>query len=123
MVAAPHVTAATLGGIVAYAKANPGKLTYGAATGTIAQVAGELLKLSTGTNIVARMKGVTIDVAVWMVPSSQGLDLALGTRDCSSRLAAQQFADQLDRAPTVNALPVPGTTFWRCSSQNSPCLL
>jgi tripartite-type tricarboxylate transporter receptor subunit TctC len=27
-------------------------LTYGAATGTIAQVAGELLKLSTGTNIV-----------------------------------------------------------------------
>ena len=28
------------------------KTTYGAATGTIAQVAGELLKLSTGTNIV-----------------------------------------------------------------------
>ena len=52
LVAAPHMTATTLEEIVAYAKANPGKLTYGAATGTIAQVAGELLKLSTGTNIV-----------------------------------------------------------------------
>jgi tripartite-type tricarboxylate transporter receptor subunit TctC len=52
LVAAPHVTASTLEEIVAYAKANPGKVNYGAATGTIAQLAGELFKLSTGTNIV-----------------------------------------------------------------------
>ena len=52
LVAAPHVTASTLEEIIAYAKANPGKLNYGAATGTLAQLAGELFKLSTGTNIV-----------------------------------------------------------------------
>jgi tripartite-type tricarboxylate transporter receptor subunit TctC len=52
LVAAPHVTASTLDEIIAYAKANPGKLNYGAATGTLAQLAGELFKLSTGTNIV-----------------------------------------------------------------------
>ena len=52
LVAAPHVTANTLEEIIAYAKTNPGKLNYGAATGTLAQLAGELFKLSTGTNIV-----------------------------------------------------------------------
>jgi tripartite-type tricarboxylate transporter receptor subunit TctC len=52
LVAAPRVTASTVEEIIAYAKANPGKLNYGAATGTIAQLAGELFKLSTGTNIV-----------------------------------------------------------------------
>lgn len=52
LVAAPHVTASTLEEIITYAKANPGKLNYGAATGTLAQLAGELFKLSTGTNIV-----------------------------------------------------------------------
>ena len=46
------MTASSLEEIVAYAKANPGKVNYGAATGTIAQLAGELFKLSTGTNIV-----------------------------------------------------------------------
>src|SRR6516162_2293875 len=51
LVAAPQVTARTLEEVVAYAKANPAKLNYGAATGTIAHLAGELFKLSTGTNI------------------------------------------------------------------------
>jgi tripartite-type tricarboxylate transporter receptor subunit TctC len=35
LVAAPHVKAKTVEEIVAYAKANPGKLNYGAATGTL----------------------------------------------------------------------------------------
>jgi tripartite-type tricarboxylate transporter receptor subunit TctC len=52
LVAPPQVTARTLEEIVAFAKANPGKLNYGAATGTIAHLAGELFKLSSGTNIV-----------------------------------------------------------------------
>jgi tripartite-type tricarboxylate transporter receptor subunit TctC len=52
LVAASQVTARPLDEIVAYAKANPGKLNYGAATGTIAHLAGELFKLSTGTNIM-----------------------------------------------------------------------
>ena len=52
LVAAPQVTARTLEDVIAYAKANPGKLNYGAATGTLAHLAGELFKLSTGTNIV-----------------------------------------------------------------------
>jgi tripartite-type tricarboxylate transporter receptor subunit TctC len=52
LVAAPQVTAKTLEEVLAYAKANPRKLNYGAATGTIAHLAGELFKLSTGTDIV-----------------------------------------------------------------------
>jgi tripartite-type tricarboxylate transporter receptor subunit TctC len=52
LVAAPHVTATTLAEVVAYAKAHPGKLNYGAATGTLAQLAGDLFKLATGADIV-----------------------------------------------------------------------
>jgi tripartite-type tricarboxylate transporter receptor subunit TctC len=52
LVAAPRVRAGTLEEIIAYAKANPGKLNYGAATGTLAQLAGEMFKLSTGTSMV-----------------------------------------------------------------------
>jgi tripartite-type tricarboxylate transporter receptor subunit TctC len=52
LVAAPHVTLRTVGDLVAYAKANPGKLNYGAATGTIAQLAADLFKLATKANIV-----------------------------------------------------------------------
>jgi tripartite-type tricarboxylate transporter receptor subunit TctC len=52
LVAAPHVTLRTVADLVAYAKANPGKLNYGAATGTLAQLAGEEFKLATKTNIV-----------------------------------------------------------------------
>jgi tripartite-type tricarboxylate transporter receptor subunit TctC len=38
-------------GLIAYARANPGKLNYGAGS-TIAQLAGELIKTVTGTNMV-----------------------------------------------------------------------
>jgi tripartite-type tricarboxylate transporter receptor subunit TctC len=52
LVAAPHVTFATVAELVAYAKANPGKLNCAAATGTLAQVSVDLFKLATGANIV-----------------------------------------------------------------------
>jgi tripartite-type tricarboxylate transporter receptor subunit TctC len=48
-----RVTAKTLPELVAYAKANPGKLNYGSAgAGTAHHLAGELFKLLTGTDIV-----------------------------------------------------------------------
>jgi tripartite-type tricarboxylate transporter receptor subunit TctC len=52
LIAAPHVTLRTVADLVAYAQANPGKLNYGAATGTLAQLAGEEFKLATKTNIM-----------------------------------------------------------------------
>lgn len=52
LVAAPHVKEHTLADIVARAKAEPGKLTYAAATGTLAQLGAELFKLKTGTNML-----------------------------------------------------------------------
>lgn len=52
VVAAPHVAVITVADLVAYAKAHPGKLNYGAATGTLAQLTGDLFKLATGADIV-----------------------------------------------------------------------
>ena len=50
----PSVPAKTLKEFIAYAKANPGKLSYGSAgTGTMSNLAGELFKQLTGaTDIV-----------------------------------------------------------------------
>lgn len=49
----PHLNFATLGALVQYARANPGKLTYASAgVGTAPHMAAELLKLSTGVDIL-----------------------------------------------------------------------
>ena len=48
----PAVPAKTVQELVAYAKANPGKLNY-AAGSTVVHIAGEWFKIATGTNIVA----------------------------------------------------------------------
>jgi len=46
------VTVNTVAELVAYAKVHPGKLNYGAATDTLAQLSGALFKLATGADIV-----------------------------------------------------------------------
>jgi len=48
----PNLPATTLATFVAYAKANPGKLNFGAAIGTPPHLVGELFKVVTGTDIV-----------------------------------------------------------------------
>jgi tripartite-type tricarboxylate transporter receptor subunit TctC len=49
---APSVPARTLGEFIAYAKANPGKLNFGAGLGTPPHLIGELFKVVTSTDIV-----------------------------------------------------------------------
>jgi tripartite-type tricarboxylate transporter receptor subunit TctC len=48
----PSVPAHTVADLVAYAKANPGKLNFGAGIGTPPHLVGELFKVVTGTDIV-----------------------------------------------------------------------
>jgi tripartite-type tricarboxylate transporter receptor subunit TctC len=53
IVASPSFAAQTMTELIAYAKANPGKATFGSAgTGTLTHVSGELLKLMTGIDMV-----------------------------------------------------------------------
>jgi tripartite-type tricarboxylate transporter receptor subunit TctC len=53
MVANPSLPAQTVAEFIAYAKANPGKVSMGSyGTGSTSHVAGELFKMMTGTNII-----------------------------------------------------------------------
>jgi tripartite-type tricarboxylate transporter receptor subunit TctC len=53
LVVHPSVPAATLAEVIAYAKANPGKLAYGSAgSGSLPHLSAELLKAHTGTDLV-----------------------------------------------------------------------
>jgi tripartite-type tricarboxylate transporter receptor subunit TctC len=77
MVVTPRVPARSVGELVAYAKAHPGKLNFGYALGTASQLVGELFKISTGTDITSiPYKGGT-----GVVPDMLGgrIDLYFGT--------------------------------------------
>ena len=53
MVANPSLPAQTIAELIAYAKANPGKVSMGSfGTGSTSHVAGELFKMMTGTNMI-----------------------------------------------------------------------
>jgi tripartite-type tricarboxylate transporter receptor subunit TctC len=53
IVANPSFPAKTIGELIAYAKANPGKVSFGSfGTGSTSHVAGELLKMMTGINMI-----------------------------------------------------------------------
>jgi tripartite-type tricarboxylate transporter receptor subunit TctC len=49
---APHLNAHTIAELVVLAKANPGKLNFGAPTGTLPHLTGEMFKLRAGIDIV-----------------------------------------------------------------------
>jgi tripartite-type tricarboxylate transporter receptor subunit TctC len=52
LVVAPRVPANTLRELIAYARANPGKLNFGTPVGTLAHLTGELFRIRTGIDIV-----------------------------------------------------------------------
>jgi tripartite-type tricarboxylate transporter receptor subunit TctC len=82
MLAHPSFAAKTLAELIAYAKANPGKVNMSSAgVGSIGQLAGELLKLMTGINMVhvpfggnspalTALLGGQVDVSFASMPSS-----------------------------------------------------
>ena len=54
MLVSPSVPTKTVAEFIAYAKANPGKITMASAgTGTVSHVAGELFKMMTGVNVLS----------------------------------------------------------------------
>jgi tripartite-type tricarboxylate transporter receptor subunit TctC len=52
LVVAPHVAAKSVPELIAYAKANPGKLNFGTPSGALPHLVGELFKMKTGIDFV-----------------------------------------------------------------------
>ena len=52
LVVAPRIPVQTLQELIAYARANPGKLNFGTPTGTLAHLTGELFRVRTGIDFV-----------------------------------------------------------------------
>ena len=111
MVANPSLPAQTIAELIAYAKANPGKISMGSfGTGSTSHVAGELFKMMTGTNMihvpyrggapmVADLVGGQVQVAFDVLTGSlahvrSGSLRALG-------MAGKHRSDALPQVPTI----------------------
>jgi len=117
MVVNPSVPVKTISEFIAYAKANPGKLSLGVGgIGTTGHVAGELFKMMTGVNLVVipyRGGGPAItdlvagQVQVYIGPASASIDLV---RDGKLRALAVTTIARSDALPDIPAMAdsVPG---------------
>lgn len=116
----PAVPARTIAELIAYAKANPGKLNYASAgNGTSPHLAAELFKAMTGTNIVHvpyRGSGPALNdmvagqVQLMFDPIASSVELVRGGK---LRALAVTSADRSDALPDVPAAAstVPGYVF------------
>jgi len=117
MVVNPSVPVKTISEFIAYAKANPGKLSLGVGgIGTTGHVAGELFKMMTGVNLVVipyRGGGPAItdlvagQVQVYIGPASASIDLV---RDGKLGALAVTTIARSDALPDIPAMAdsVPG---------------
>src|SRR5262249_3128160 len=118
LVVGKHVQASSVKALVAFAKANPGKLTFGSTgNGSTGHLAGELFKMRAGANIlhvpyrggapqVTGLLAGEIDMLITDIPVvlphvQSGAFKALG-------LASEQRSPVLPEVPTVVEAGVPG---------------
>jgi tripartite-type tricarboxylate transporter receptor subunit TctC len=123
IIAARHVEAKTIGALIAWAKANPGKLNVGAPVGTLAHLAVELFKQQVGVDVafipykggppaLTDALGGQVDVVV-LAPSTSLPHIRDGKLTALAVTSAQRIA-QLPDAPTMVEAGYPGMTadFW-----------
>ena len=123
IIAAQHVEAKTIGALIAWAKANPGKLNVGAPVGTLAHLAVELFKQQTGVDVtfipykgspptLTDALGGQVDVIV-LAPSTSLPHIRDGRLRALAVTSAQRIA-QLPDAPTMVESGYPGmiADFW-----------
>jgi len=113
----PNVPANTFDELVTYARANPGKLKYGATPGIYTQFAGEYFKVKTGTDILfVPYKGgapAITDVLgghIEMTFGNKSTLLALFKDNKLKALAVTSAArwPELPQTPTMTELGIPG---------------
>ena len=126
---APTVPANTLAEFIAYAKANPGKLNFGAGIGTPPHLVGELFKVTTGTDILyvpykgaaqamtdllAGQMHMTIEGATTLLPHIQsGKVRAAGGDEPAAHARAAGRADHGRKRLSADFRPPPGPACWR----------
>ena len=111
MVANPSLPAQTVSELIAYAKANPGKISVGSfGTGSTSHVAGELFKMMTGTNMIhvpyrggapmlADLVGGQVQVAFDVLTGSLAHVRAGSVRALG--MAGKHRSDALPQVPTI----------------------